>query len=115
RRSSRSKLRSVFGDVVVVEADGIEEELTFGYDRPVMPVLVGFPEVQLVDMEWGYLPGEASGKPDLQAKLGTLLNARAESIFEKFAFRNSIRRRRCIIMLDGFYEYQHRINGKKKV
>ncbi len=114
RRASRNKLRSVFGDIVVVEADGIEEEISFGYDRPLMTVLSDFPDVRLEDMEWGYLPREAGGKPDLQEKLGTLLNARAETIFEKFAFRNSIRARRCIIPLDGFYEYRHGIDGKKK-
>lgn len=114
RRVSKAKLQSLFGDIVVTEALGIEEELTFGYDRPLMTVLSSYPDVKLEDMEWGYLPHEATGKPELQAKLGTILNARAESIFEKFAFKNSIMFRRCIIPLDGFYEYQHNIDGKGK-
>jgi len=39
---------------------------------------------------------------------GPFINARAESIAERPAFRNAVRRRRCLIVADGFYEWQHR-------
>jgi putative SOS response-associated peptidase YedK len=35
-----------------------------------------------------------------------LINARGESVLEKPAFRNAMRRRRCLIPTDGFYEWQ---------
>ena len=35
-----------------------------------------------------------------------LINARGESVLEKPAFRNAMRRRRCLIPNDGFYEWQ---------
>lgn len=35
------------------------------------------------------------------------LNARGESIFEKPAFRNSARNKRCIVHVEGFYEHHH--------
>jgi putative SOS response-associated peptidase YedK len=114
RRASRTTIKTTLGNMVTIEADGIDEEIAFGYDRPSMPILVSYPEVKLVEMEWGFLPCQASGNGELQEKLGTLFNARAETIFDKFSFRSAIRLRRCIVMLDGFYEYQHQIDGKKK-
>lgn len=52
-------------------------------------------------MTWGLLASwskDASGvKP---------INARAETIFDKPTFRNAIRKRRCILPADGFYEWQ---------
>ena len=41
------------------------------------------------------------------------LNARSDTIHEKPSFRNSIKDKRCILPLDGFYEWQH-INKKKQ-
>jgi putative SOS response-associated peptidase YedK len=41
------------------------------------------------------------------------INARAESVHEKPAFRNSFRRKRCLVIADGYYEWKH--EGKKKL
>jgi putative SOS response-associated peptidase YedK len=53
-------------------------------------------------MRWGFLPSwvkDPKGFP-------LLINARGESVLDKPAFRNAIRRRRCLIPTDGFYEWQ---------
>ena len=47
-------------------------------------------------MRWGFGPYE---------KRGLLINARAESVLEKVAFRDSIRLRRCVIPARWFYEW----------
>jgi putative SOS response-associated peptidase YedK len=56
----------------------------------------------LVPMRWGLLP------PWYRAPNGgpLLINARAEDIATKPAFREAIRARRCLIPADGFYEWQ---------
>lgn len=52
-------------------------------------------------MRWGFLPAWARSETD-----GPLLiNARAESIAEKPAFREAARARRCLIAASGFYEW----------
>src|SRR6202047_1796473 len=53
-------------------------------------------------MRWGLLP--AWVKAPRQFSL--LINARAETVREKPAFKNAIRRRRCLIPADGYYEWQ---------
>ena len=53
-------------------------------------------------MRWGLLP---SWVKDPQA-FSLLINARGESAAEKPAFRNAMKRRRCLIPADGFYEWK---------
>jgi putative SOS response-associated peptidase YedK len=60
-------------------------------------------------LHWGLIPFWADD-PKLGSKL---INARAESVAEKPAFRSAFRHRRCLIVTDGFYEWQQQENGKQ--
>ncbi len=53
-------------------------------------------------MRWGLIPSWVKD-PKI---FPFLINARGESVLEKPAFRNAMRRRRCLIPTDGFYEWQ---------
>lgn len=52
-------------------------------------------------MRWGFIP---SWVKDLSA-YPLVFNARIESVMEKASFRNAIRRRRCVFLADGFFEW----------
>ena len=59
-------------------------------------------------MRWGLIPSWAK-----DASIGArMINARAETVAEKPAFRTALRRRRCLVLADGFYEWQ-RVEGSK--
>ena len=63
---------------------------------------------RLGPMRWGFVPRWYKAIND-----GPLLiNARAETIVEKPAFREACRTRRCLVPMDGFYEW-HRAGDKK--
>jgi len=57
---------------------------------------------QLVHMRWGLIPSWAKDE-----SIGNrMINARAETLAEKPAFRAALKKRRCVIPADGFYEWQ---------
>lgn len=70
---------------------------------PSQPVAVipntGARKVEL--FRWGLIPAWAKDP----AIGNRLINARAETLSEKPAFRGAFRRRRCLILADGFYEW----------
>jgi putative SOS response-associated peptidase YedK len=60
-------------------------------------------------LKWGLVPSWAK-----DSKIGyNMINARAESIHEKPSFKRLIKRRRCIIAADGFYEWKKEGNQKQ--
>lgn len=77
--------------------------------RPVHVVRGGESGRQLVSMRWGFLP--AWYKTPTDGPL--LINARAETIAEKPAFRDACRSRRCILPATGFYEWTKSEDGAR--
>jgi len=60
-------------------------------------------------LRWGLVPSWAR-----DARTGSrLINARAESVHYKPSFRAAFRRRRCLLPVDGWFEWQHRGRGKQ--
>jgi hypothetical protein len=53
-------------------------------------------------MRWGFIPAWV----DDPKNFSLLINARGESVLDKPAFRNAMRRRRCLIPADGFYDWR---------
>lgn len=64
---------------------------------------------ELTLLRWGLVPWW-SERPE---ELPTLINARAESLHRRRAFRDSLRRRRCLVVADGFYEWRAEGGGKQ--
>lgn len=62
------------------------------------------PARQFKPYRWGLIPTWAKD-PGIGSQL---INARAETVATKPAFRKAFRERRCLILADGFYEWQRR-------
>ena len=61
------------------------------------------------NMKWGLVPNWAGDE-----KIGyKMINARAETIDSKPSFKHAFRRRRCLILADGFYEWKKTAEGKQ--
>lgn len=78
---------------------------------PTQPVLavIGNGQRRAGLLRWGLVPGWAKD-PSIGSRL---INARAETVAEKPAFRHALRRRRCLIPADGFYEWRQQ-GGRKQ-
>ncbi len=64
---------------------------------------------ELVLLRWGLVPAWAD---DL--KIGNrMINARAETLAEKPSFKTALRRRRCLVLADGFYEWRQEGQSKQ--
>ena len=70
-------------------------------DRPVKGSGDDRPVRQLRALKWGLVPSWAKS-PDMGGKL---INARAETVHEKPAYRKPFTARRCILPADGYYEW----------
>ena len=63
---------------------------------------------ELVELKWGLIPSWAK-----DAKIAaSLINARADTAAVKPAFRSAFRKRRCLVLADGYYEWL--TEGKEK-
>jgi putative SOS response-associated peptidase YedK len=100
-------------------------EQLFGFDArpnlgaryniaPTQPVPVlrhdGTGRRELALVRWGLVPSWAEHMPAGRP----LINARAETVAQKPAFRNGFKRRRCLIPADGFYEWRAISDGSKQ-
>ena len=65
---------------------------------------------ELVTLKWGLVPAW-SAEPKTAY---STINARAETVAQKPAFRSAFRHRRCLIAAEGFYERLRQPNGHKQ-
>jgi len=68
----------------------------------------GLKQVQL--FRWGLLPSWAKD-PSIGNRM---INARAETVAQKPAYRAAYRRRRCLVLADGFYEWRREPGSRTK-
>jgi putative SOS response-associated peptidase YedK len=64
-------------------------------------------------LQWGLIPSWTRTLDDANAIRFKTFNARAESIDKKPSYSASVRSKRCIIPVKGFFEWQHA--GKRKI
>ena len=81
------------------------------FDHPPWPILIGGRAVSLAVGIWGLIPDWAKSTEQATKIRNQTFNARAETIASKPAFEQASRTGRCIILLDGFFEY-HKRGGK---
>ena len=67
-------------------------------------------ERELVDVRWGLVPRWAKD-PTIGNRM---INARAETLAEKPSFRTALKKHRCLLPADGFYEWKQTASGAKQ-
>lgn len=73
------------------------------------PVITNLDQDHLQFYRWGLIPFWAKDE-----KVGyKMINARKETLLEKTTFKNAVNKKRCIVPLDGFYEWKKTATGKQ--
>ena len=92
-------LRLIFG---YAEQPNFPPRYNISPTQPIPVVITGNGVRHFRLMQWGLLPAWVKDP----RKFTPLINARAETVKERPAFKNAIKRRRCLIPADGYYEWQ---------
>jgi len=83
-----------------------------GFEHPALPILMDQGGLHWQLMHWGLIPLWCKDWNAALEMSNMTLNARAETVFEKPAFKHAASSRRGLLPITGFYEYKH-IKGKK--
>ncbi|UFZ07320.1 SOS response-associated peptidase [Bradyrhizobium ontarionense] len=77
--------------------------------QPISVILLDHDKRHFRLMRWGFMPAWVKDPRNFTL----LINARSETVRDKPAFKNAIRRRRVLVPADGYYEWQV-IDGRKR-
>lgn len=111
-RFSQSQSAGAIAQAFQVDVPPLTPRYNIAPTQPVATVLrtPEHQDRQFRMLHWGLIPSWAKDK-----KIGArLINARAETVAEKPAFRSAFRKQRCLVLADGFYEWQQQENHKQK-
>lgn len=104
--SPPAAIRQVFG---YAEQPNFPPRFNIAPTQPVPVVILDRGARHFRLMRWGLVPAWVKDP----RKFTLLINARSETVQDKPAFKNAIRRRRCLIPADGYYEW-HVSEGRKR-
>lgn len=83
-----------------------------GFSYPSLPVITQKDPDIIQAFEWGLIPSFAKDTAHAKKLRTGNLNARDENVFSLVSWKSSIRKRRCLVLADGFFESMD-FNGNK--
>lgn len=110
--ASKKEIKDLLGLGIEVNASEKEIHTVSGFTSPKIPVLTTGDPKQVQLFNWGLIPKWSKDETQANEMRLNTLNAKAETVFEKPSFRASIDNKRCLIFVNGFYEWRD-FNKKK--
>jgi len=77
------------------------------FSYPKLPVISNDDPSKIQFFYWGLVPFWVKGEEAAMKIREQTLNAKAETVAVKPSFRHSIKSKRCLVLADGFFEWQH--------
>lgn len=106
-----TRLRGMFDRLGIEYIEEIEPRSEIFPSQPVLVFRVGTGgKLEATHMGWGLVP---SWSKDFSHK-ARMINARSETAAAKPYFRSAMKRRRCLLPADAFYEWKRTGNSKSK-
>ena len=105
RTSSRDSLAAEFGVAEFVNVD-LRPRYNIAPSQGVEAIIRDGAELRCGPMRWGFMASAV-------ASAVAPINARAETVAKTGMFRDAFRRRRCLVVADGFYEWRQDGGSRK--
>jgi putative SOS response-associated peptidase YedK len=99
-------LRQIFG---YAEQPNFPPRHNIAPTQPIPVVIIENDARHFRLMRWGLVPAWVKDP----RKITLMINARSETVQDKAAFKNAIKRRRCLVPADGYYEWQAAAGRKR--
>ena len=96
-------------DLVAGQDEPVASSYNVAPSREAIAVCAGDAGPALKALVWGFAPAWAKNP-----KMPKPINARAETVAEKPMFRDGFRSSRCLVLCDGYYEWQRQADGTKQ-
>ncbi|UCE88170.1 MAG: SOS response-associated peptidase [Pseudomonadota bacterium] len=93
----------------LAEAPALRPAYNIAPNQPIAAIRLEDGQRHCRVLRWGLVPAWSKG-PDSRF---SMINARAETVANKPAYRGPLRHRRCLVPADGFYEWQARDGAKQ--
>lgn len=110
---SREELEKRFGARFADPEDYRPGTRVNAFSLPALPVITGEQPGEIRLYYWGLIPFWVKERRDAENIRKKTFNARSESLGEKPSYRGLINRRHCLVLANGFYEWQ--TTDKRKV
>lgn len=99
-------------DASFVEASSFNRQYhASSFDLPRLPVITSENPTQIQLFCWGLIPFWVTDEKTAEEIRFKTMNARAENLFEKPSFRDAAEQKHCLVLADGFFEWQE-VKGK---
>ena len=85
------------------------------YDHPILPVITNLEPRMIQPAEWGLVPYKNMYEAKARETQKFTVNAVGEELFEKKSYKELVGVQRCVIIVEGFYEWMHVGQGKTAV
>ena len=82
------------------------------FSNPLVPVITSENRKNILLYHWGLIPAWVKDRKQANQIRKLTYNAKSETITKKPSFRSSIKDKKCLIIADGFYEWQSTLQGK---
>lgn len=82
------------------------------FNLPLMPVITAQDPQVIQVFQWGLIPFWVKDETQANDIRYKTMNARSESLTQKVSYKHAVKRKRCIVLGHGFFEWHH-YNGKK--
>jgi putative SOS response-associated peptidase YedK len=111
-RADKAKIEKRFDASYVEEEFFAPRYFQSAYEFPKWSVITTEEPDRIHQFHWGLVPAWIKDEEKASQIRSSTVNARAETMYDKPSFRKAANSQHCLILADGFYEFQD-VKGKK--